>query len=85
MRLESNDVRISTKARRSHDNSFVMELYHGERGRLLCPASMGKTCVYVSVTANGKLLIEGDSSIIEKISGVGMQRKVEDLISRGRR
>jgi len=46
---------------------------------------MGRTSVYVSVSSNGRLLIEGSSSIIEKINGEGMKEKVQDPISGRRR
>jgi hypothetical protein len=59
-------------------SDFVVELGQGEEVQLLCPASEGRTCVYIGVSPEGKLTIEGGSSIVEKISGDSLRKKVQD-------
>jgi hypothetical protein len=52
----------------------VVELEENDQVQLLVPASLGRTCVYLSVV-DGELCIEGGASIIREISGKGMNKK----------
>lgn len=58
------------------ENDAVIELEKGDRIRLTTPASLGRTCVYLEVSPGGMLNIAGGSSIIGKISGLGMWQKL---------
>ena len=45
--------------------------------KVVVPASVCRTCVYLSVSSDGKLIIQGGSSVIDSIIGVGMKEKVK--------
>lgn len=55
----------------------VIKLEDGDYGiPLLVPVS-ATTCVYLGVDIDGKLIIEGGSSIISSIKGEGMKEKTQ--------
>lgn len=44
--------------------------------RLTVPGEVGRTCVYVSIL-DGRLVFTGGASIVERIEGEGMSKKVK--------
>lgn len=54
----------------------VVELEHGDRIQLFVPASLGRTCLYLEVGADGMLCISGGASVIAGISVDGLPGRV---------
>ena len=65
------------KIRQKNGSCEVIELEHDDQVQLLVPASSERTCVYLEVDDEGKLVIAGGASIISEISGDGMLDKVK--------
>jgi len=65
------------KIRPKNGSCEVIELEKDDQIQLLVPASEERTCVYLSVSWDGKLNIEGGSSVISEISGDGMREKIK--------
>ncbi len=68
--MKLNGIPIKT------EKNTMVELEKGDRIQLTAPASLGQTYVYLEVNRAGMLNITGGSSIIGKISGLGMWQKV---------
>lgn len=67
------------KIKEKNGSCEVIELEHGDEVQLAVPASDGcRTCVYLEVDEEGKLIITGGASIISEIIGEGMRRKVKE-------
>lgn len=54
----------------------IIELEKMDKIRLTAPAGAGQIYLRLEVNLSGKLNIVGGSSIVEKISGLGMRQKV---------
>lgn len=55
----------------------VIKLEDGDCIPVLVPASENRTCVYLEVDIDGKLIIIGGASIISSIEGEGMKEKIQ--------
>ncbi len=63
--------------REKNGSCHVIKLHEGDVVQLLVPASVERTCVYLSVIC-GKLCIGGGASVIDEIVGEGMTSKVRE-------